>query len=100
VDSENWRLPPEASLIELASDGLVFSGIKPSEDGAALIVRLYNPTERTVGGTLAMRMPVRKAEEVRMDETPVRELAVEGGRRVTIQGVGTRKVVTVKLFRA
>jgi len=93
-------LPPEASLIELASDGLVFSGIKPSEDGSALVVRLYNPTERTVGGTITMRMPIRKAEEVKMDETPVGELAVEDGRRVKVDGVGTRKVVTVKLSRA
>ena len=90
-------LPPEASLLELESDGLVFSGIKPSEDGKALIIRLYNPTERTVSGTLTMRTPVQKAEEVRMDETPGRELAVNDGKQVTIDGVGTRKVVTVRL---
>jgi len=32
-----------------------------------------------------------------MDETPVRELAADDGNRVTIEGVGTRKVVTVRL---
>ena len=90
-------LPPEASIFDLVSDGLAFSGIKPSEDGAALILRLYNPTERTVSGELRARMKIAKAEEVRLDETPVRELKVEDASKVKIENVGTRRVVTVKI---
>jgi len=90
-------LPPEAGLLEMLSDGLAFSGIKPAADGSGLIVRFYNPTERTITGELLARMPIANAQEVRLDETPLRDLPLTGANRVRLENVGTRKVVTVKL---
>jgi alpha-mannosidase len=53
-------LPMEASLLELGRDtSAVISGIKTSEDGRDIIVRLYNPTgEATTARLVLCRAPV------------------------------------------
>lgn len=40
--------PPEASLVEIGNLALVPLAIKPSEDGKAVVLRLFNPTETTI----------------------------------------------------
>ena len=93
-------LPPTASMLELVGDNLVFSGIKPAEDGSGLIFRFYNPTESPAPAEIRTRLPVAAAEEVRLDETPQRGLAVEDRTRVKLGEVGAKKIVTVKLIFA
>lgn len=89
-------LPAQCGFLEVSTTDLVFSGIKPSEDGNGLILRMYNPTERTIAGEVTTRMNIAAATETRLDESPVRELDVRDGNRVQVVA-GAKKVVTVRL---
>lgn len=50
-------LPPEASFYSIAPSELLFSACKRSEDGDALILRVYNTAPYPVEGTLALGIP-------------------------------------------
>jgi len=90
-------LPPQCSLLEVTPADLAFSGIKPSEDGTGLLLRLYNPTERSIPGEIITRAPVAAAWETRLDETPLRDLPVQDGNRIKLGNTGPKRVVTVKM---
>lgn len=104
---EGGTLPTTASFLEITPAGpLVFSGIKPAEgtsvaDLAAgrgdLIVRFWNAAEHAVTGTLRTRAPILRAAETRLDETELRQLAVDAGNGLTLTDIGPKKVVTVRL---
>ena len=51
---------PVASLLRLDSPDIIVSALKPSDDGKALIVRLYNPTGVTQTTKLDWNRPVRQ----------------------------------------
>ncbi len=43
-------LPAAASFVEIQPEQIALSTIKPSEDGLAVIVRIWNPSEQTLAG--------------------------------------------------
>ncbi|OPZ24506.1 MAG: Mannosylglycerate hydrolase [Lentisphaerae bacterium ADurb.BinA184] len=95
------HLPPETTLFSVADETLAFSGIKPAEDGAGLILRLYNPSERTVACELRAGHPVAWAESVRLDEKPLAAATVsKDGRLVSAGQVGPKKVISLRLRMA
>jgi alpha-mannosidase len=61
-------LTPTARSIEVEGEGLVLSTIKPAEEGAALVIRCYNTTGRTVHGTLRFAVPPARLMRARADE--------------------------------
>jgi alpha-mannosidase len=61
---------PGRPLLELAPRVLLLSALKPSETGAALVVRVLNPTDAPHDATLRLGFPFAGAESVRLDETP------------------------------
>lgn len=78
---ETWRTaidpPVPVSGAELTGDGLVLSAMKPSEDGAWIVLRCTNVLEGPVGGS--WRLPgMSEAVLARLDETPLGSLAVSG----------------------
>lgn len=50
--------PPRAGLLRLDSDQIIVSSLKPSDDGTALMVRLYNPTSQPETTRLHWSRPV------------------------------------------
>ena len=69
----------EGSLLRLESGRLTMSACKQSEDGASVIFRFYNSGPTACEETVHFLRPVRQVEVARLDETPVRALAVEAG---------------------
>lgn len=67
----------EQSLMELVSDSLAVSVVKPSENGKGIISRLYNPTEKTAAGKLKFRFPVKNVAEVTLSEEKIKECRLE-----------------------
>lgn len=67
-------LPMEAPLLELDGDtGAVLSGVKGSEDGNGLIIRLYNTLGTITTAKLTFAMDISSAEVVDLLEQPVNE---------------------------
>jgi len=83
------------SLFALEPRELALSTIKQEEDGEALVVRIFNPTDSLVAGTMYLKKPLSKAELVNLNEDSLGELAIEGN-TVAFEA-GPNKIVTVRL---
>jgi hypothetical protein len=97
--SRDWNGTGAASPgIELEGEGLVLSAIKPAESGEGVVIRCYNLRAEPVEGCLRFGFSVRRAQQVRADETPVALLPIEeqGGVRFTVP---PRGVFSLCVFR-
>jgi alpha-mannosidase len=88
-------LPKHMSFFELAPSNLVLSAMHRSSTGDSLLIRLFNPTEQPVAGTLTFFKVLRAAELVSMEERSVQKLEPEG-KELALR-VGSRKIVTLKI---
>ncbi|MFN8028366.1 MAG: glycoside hydrolase family 38 C-terminal domain-containing protein [Acidimicrobiia bacterium] len=61
--------PEGASLLALEPSSLVLSAVRPGDDGR-VVVRVLNPTDQSVDGSLTLGFPVGTVESVRLDEMP------------------------------
>lgn len=59
------------SLLSVSPPEIRVVTVKPSEDGAGTVVRLLNPTDREIEARVRTTLPVDRAEDVRLDETPL-----------------------------
>jgi len=89
-------LPKALSFLTIEPKTLVPSGIKLSESGNAIIVRVFNPTSEKVKGTIKFFRSLRSVRLVRLDEQPVEELEVKEGSVVEIEA-GPKQIVTVEI---
>lgn len=89
-------LPSSASLLTLEPDEVQLSAVKAAGDGNGLIVRLVNPAGSATTASVITHLPIRRAERLQLDETPVGPLAVLDGRRVPV-ALGPHQVVTVRI---
>jgi alpha-mannosidase len=88
-------LPAVGSWLSLGSGSLVVTACKESEDGKAVIVRAFNPTDREVEQRIESLFEIESAWYADMQERPTRMLAVRGGEAVV--EAGARKIVTIRL---
>ncbi|RKY77248.1 alpha-mannosidase, partial [candidate division KSB1 bacterium] len=92
-------LPKALSFLTIEPKTLVPSGIKLSESGNAIIVRVFNPTSEKVKGTIKFFRSLRSVRLVRLDEQPVEELKVKNGSCVEIEA-GPKRIITVEITPA
>jgi hypothetical protein len=69
-------LPDGAALLAVAPSELVFSALKPAEEGDGIVVRVLNPSDTSVRARLRLGVQIASATAVRLDEEPA-EWAVE-----------------------
>jgi mannosylglycerate hydrolase len=69
-------LSPALSGLRLEGDPLVFSGLKPGEDGESMVLRCYNPSAEPVAGAWRFGRPVSTAHRVLTDERSLHSLEV------------------------
>lgn len=92
------RIPP--GDLRLEGDGLVFSALKPAADGAGVILRCYNATDRATRGAWRLPLPVSSARRVRADEREGTDLALDEGGRAVRFSAAPRELVTILLAPA
>jgi alpha-mannosidase len=69
--------------IRLEGEGLVFSALKPAQDGRALVLRCYNATGKPAAGTWHLASAVATAQRARADEQPLHEIRLgDNGRSI------------------
>jgi len=98
-------LAASESFLAVEGRNAILSTVKRAEQGAALILRLYNPSDNLTQATLRLPFVPTKVELVGLDELP-RQVAsadaapvVEDGRKVKI-ALAPKKIITLRIERA
>jgi hypothetical protein len=99
------ELPPEMSLLSLEPEALVLSAVKRAERSDALIVRVFNPTDRVLLGRLTLfgsdrpgarfsgQRELRAARLTNLNEEPQADLTPSGSS--VAFDVGRKQIVTL-----
>jgi len=88
------------SFVAVSPSTLILSAVKRAEDnGADVVVRLYNPTEKDTEGTLTSFFALASAELTNLAEERGEDLPVVGGQTVHFP-VGRYQVITIRLTPA
>jgi alpha-mannosidase len=81
--------------IRLEGEGLVFSGLKPAEARACMVLRCYNATSRATAGAWRLGSPVAGAYRARADERQLHEIRVGDGGRFVPFHAAPHEIVTI-----
>jgi alpha-mannosidase len=99
VGPHTGRLPKSLSFLELKGDNLQLTAFKQAEDRpGSYIVRLFNPTETEVSGTLVTHQPLKAAWLTNMNEERIEPLMPKGS-ELPIR-IGKKKILTVEFVLA
>ncbi len=88
-------LPATGSWLTLGPGPLVVTACKRSEDGAAVILRVFNPTDRQARQQFEFLVPVLAAHVANMLEQPERPL-VRRGNAVTVSAAA-KEILTLRV---
>ena len=89
-------LPPKHSFWSVEPSNLIVSAFKKAEDRDSCIVRVFNPTAKTLTGTIRFAAPVKKAWLTDMNETRKKAIPMAKPGVVEISA-GPNKIVTVDI---
>jgi mannosylglycerate hydrolase len=81
--------------VRLEGDGLVFSGLKPTERGSDMVLRCYNATGKPTVGTWHFSIPVVGARRARADEHPLHEIRLGEAGRIVPFHAAPHEIVTI-----
>ncbi len=88
-------LPLSDSLLALDNPNLHVTAVKRAEDGSGLLVRLFNPDDQPMSGTLTLGAAPERAVFCTLAEAETGPAPLKG-RRITLT-VAAKKIVTVKV---
>ncbi len=88
-------LPKEKSFLDIEPKGLVLAGMKRSENGEGVIVRLFNPGNETVTGKVRFGNAIKSARLTNFLEEAQKDLVLKDN-TVEIQA-GPKKILTLEL---
>ncbi len=86
----------QGSFLSLVPDSLVLSALKQSEDGEAMVVRVYNPGSSEVAGEVRFAQEVEKASFSRLDETEGAAAPITGGKTIPVR-VPPSGIITLRV---
>jgi mannosylglycerate hydrolase len=84
------------SFLSIPTRQLVFSALKQSEDGTAIIVRVWNAGPNAVESSIRFSRPVKDAWQARLDEQTVDRLEMRGDYEVPLH-VGPHGIATMRI---
>jgi len=89
-------LPQKHSFWSVEPENLIVSAFKKAEDRESCIMRVFNPTGKTIKGTIRFARGVKKAWLTDMNETRRKATAVKNDGIVNVS-VGQNKIVTIEI---
>jgi mannosylglycerate hydrolase len=95
--TSDGALLASSSLFAVESDRLILSGVKKSEDRDSVVVRVFNPSNETVQGTLRVGAGFDAAYELNINEERLNEISAKGQTVEVVAEAG--KIVTLELTR-
>ncbi|MDZ7319713.1 MAG: glycosyl hydrolase-related protein, partial [candidate division KSB1 bacterium] len=96
IGKSEGYLPPRLSFIRIEPEQLVLSAIKKSARRKSLIIRVFNPTEATLTGTIQSWKAIGAANLVNLNEQIISPLVIENDRTIALT-VSKNKIVTLEL---
>ncbi|MFZ4622377.1 MAG: glycoside hydrolase family 38 C-terminal domain-containing protein, partial [Bacteroidota bacterium] len=92
------ELPSSASFITIEPKQLMFSAVKRPENAEKdqYVLRLYNPTETDISGTISTLLPIADASLLTLEEKVVSSISLKDKRSVPVH-VGPKKIITILL---
>ena len=90
-------LPLETSLFSVEPPDLIVSALKKAEDRDSIILRLFNPTGKTVDGRIRLHAPIRQAFLTNLNEERLEERPVVRKRRLDFT-VDPNRIVTLEII--
>jgi mannosylglycerate hydrolase len=78
------RLPSSVSLLQIEPAAVRLSAVKSAEDAQGVILRVINPWQDSTTASIRSHLPLRRAALVRLDESPVHDLAITDGACVRV----------------
>ena len=88
-------LSPAPVEIRLEGEGLIFSAIKPAEQGSGLVLRCFNAGPQPAAGVWHMSAPLSTAQRCRADEHPLHEIRLGEGSRSVPFHAAPHEIVTI-----
>jgi len=86
----------EGGLFAISGNNLQVTAVKNAEDGTGLIIRIYNPTDKTVKGEINFQHNLKNASYCKMDESEIGSVEFNDSRiALTISG---KKIITIKVI--
>ncbi|MBP7460883.1 MAG: hypothetical protein KBA26_06305 [Candidatus Delongbacteria bacterium] len=91
-------LPPSLSFLSINPESIRLSCIKEPEDPipGSVVIRLYNPTDRELQGSLESACPIRSVHQLTLEEQEIGELPCQS-RSVSLRIV-PKKIMTLRLL--
>jgi alpha-mannosidase len=89
-------LPKKKSFLSVSHSNLAMSAFKRSEDGKGYVLRLFNPTNETIEGTVTLADVPQEVHKVTLEEE-VEETLSPAGNKVPVSA-GPKKIVTLKVL--
>jgi alpha-mannosidase len=96
LGKEHATLPEEMSFLSMEGAGVIFSGMKKSEDGNELIIRLAEVEGKESGVTLNLPVIVKSARRLNLVEMPLTDVAqpLVNGKSVRVK-IRPHEIVTL-----
>lgn len=88
-------LPRNHGFLRIEPANLVLGALKRAEDGDGLVVRVFNPTDTPIEGTIKLATPVKTAELLTMEEILIGPASVDGN-EIHV-AAGPKKIVTLRI---
>jgi len=95
--NKTGKAPTEASLLSCSNRNIVVSAIKKADREEALVVRIFNPTNKQQEGYLQISRPVRNACFCNLNEERGEPVPADQGGSLTIT-ISPKKIMTLMLF--
>jgi alpha-mannosidase len=89
-------LSKEFGFFSISPANIVFSGIKKAERRNAFIIRLFNPTEKTLKAKINCAFDIKRARTVTLEEKPLDNLNVSNSKNVTLN-IPMKKIVSLEI---
>ena len=92
-------LPSNFDFLKFSTPRLVMSSLKKAEDGKGLLLRIFNPSGKSVEASVEFFRPLRKVTPVDLNEEPLAASAVPriSGNRLHLS-LGPKKIASYRLF--
>lgn len=99
ISKPEGTLPPQGSFIIIEPKELIFSAFKKAEYNIpnCFVLRLYNPTNKTLEGSINTCFVLNKAEQTTLEELFIQEIKLTGSNSFNIKAE-PKKIITLKLY--
>jgi mannosylglycerate hydrolase len=91
------QLPMQQSFINVSPATFKITALKKAEQGDAIILRGYNPTDQTIAAEVSITGNLVRAEKVTLEEIKIQDLMIATDGKIQLP-VGKGEIVSVALY--